>query len=119
MAGTVTTTEETFGTVKKITFDWLSSAGGAADATTTKVYSGILERVVFVPDSGGTAPDPAYDVVLNDDDSIDLLDGAGANLSATATYQVQNAGAVSNGALTLGVTNAGDANGGLVYVYIR
>ena len=48
MAGTVTTTEETFGSVKKITFDWLSSAGGAADATTTKLYNGIIERVVTI-----------------------------------------------------------------------
>ena len=121
MAGTVTTTEETFGSVKKITFDWLSSAGGAADATTTNVYSGIIERVVTVPDSGGTAPATIYALVLQDDDSVDILDGAGAGRSITATQQIDPGGngAVANAKLTLGITTAGSGKGGTVYVYLR
>ena len=120
MAGTVTTTEETFGSIKKITFDWLSSAGGAADATTTKYYNGIIERVVTVPDTGGTAP-TSYTLVLQDDDSVDILDGAGASRSTTLTQQIDpmGNGSVANAKLTLGITSAGSAKGGLVYDYLR
>lgn len=49
MAGTVTITEETFGTVKKIRFEWTSDATGAADATTDHVYSGEVLRLVTIP----------------------------------------------------------------------
>ncbi len=123
MAGTVTKTEETYGTIRKITFDWASSSGGAADATTTNAFSGQLLNVYCVPDSGGTAPTALYDVVLNNADGVDLLHGLGADNSATVTSAITNAlgglGAVANDKLTLGVTNAGDTKGGIVYVFIR
>ena len=122
MAGTVTTTEETYGTVKKVLFDWLSSAGGLADATTTESYSGVLERAVFVPDAGGTAPDNLYDVVVNDEDGYDVLVGLGADLSNSATVSKSHAdglGAVANDTLTLGVSGANAAKGGVVILYLR
>lgn len=123
MAGTVTTTEQALDTMRKVTFDWTSSDGGAADATTTKSYSGIVWRVVLIPDEGDTQPDNLYDVVLNDDDDIDILAGAGADASNTAGEQIGPAigavSAISSSKLTLGVTNAGAANGGKVIVYIR
>lgn len=122
MAGTVVTTEQVHTTVKKITFDWLSSALGAADATTTLAYDGLLERVVFIPDSGGTQPTNLYDVVLNDPNGIDVLNGQGANLSnVAASVVLASSGlmAVAGEKLTLGVTNAGDSKGGMVIVYLR
>lgn len=123
MAGTVTTTEETQHTVHKILFDWTSSAGGAADATTSNTYDGVVGRVVFVPDGGGTQPSANYDVVVNDADSVDILDAGGGDLSNTATEQLGNilggVSVVSNSKLTLGVTNAGSAKGGKVIIYIR
>lgn len=121
MAGTVTITEVTHGSVKKITFDWLSSSGGAADGTTTKYYNGMVERVVFIPDSGGTAPTALYDVTLKDDDGADLLDGYAADRSATVIEALNPGGfgAIANTKLTLGVTNAGSAKGGIVHVYLR
>ncbi len=120
MAGTVTTTEEVFSNVKKITFAWICSAGGAADATTTKYYTGDVLRAVAIPD-GTTAPTALYDVVVNDDDSVDVLDGAFANLSATLTTQVGPLGAatVANAKLTLAVTAAGDTKKGKIILYIR
>ena len=119
MAGTVTTTEEPYGSVKKISFDWLSSAGGAADATTTGYYSGVISRVVTIPDSGGTQPTDNYDLVLNDDDSVDLLDGQGANRDNTNTEQLLTGlGVMANAKITLGITNAGNAKGGQTIVYI-
>jgi len=121
MAGTVTTTEETFDSVKKITFDWLSSSGGVADATTTKIYTGMVERVVTIPDSGGTAPATVYTLTLKDDDGVDILDGYGASRSITATEMLNPGGfgAIAHTTLTLGITTAGDSKGGIVYVYLR
>lgn len=121
MAGTVTTTEETYGVVKMVKFSWTSSAGGAADATTTEYYSGAVERMVTVPGSGGDAPTAAYDVAITDKHGIDVLLGAGANRSATAQDSVLAAslGFVANTQLTLAVTNAGNAKSGTVYLYIR
>lgn len=120
MAGTVTTTEERLGSVQKISFDWASSAGGAADATTTGYYNGMVERAVFVPDSGGTQPTDSYDVVVNDDDSIDVCRGFGANLSNATSLDVHDLSTpVANCQLTLAVTNAGNAKGGLVVLYLR
>lgn len=122
MAGTVTVSEKRFGSVKKVTFTWSSSAGGAADGATTYAYDGeILEAVQF-PDGGGTQPTNLYDVVVNDADGIDVLGGLGANLSNAANTIKQFKDGllcVAGSALTLAVTNAGDAKGGKVILYIR
>ena len=120
MAGTVTITEETIGTVKKIKFAWTSDAAGAADGTTTKAYTGEAIRLVTVP-SGTAAPTDLYDVVVNDEDNTDVLMGAGANRSNTSTQQVlaSSLGCVANDRLALAVTNAGNAKSGTVYLYIR
>lgn len=121
MAGTVVTTEETIGTIKKVKFAWTSSAGGAADATTTGVYSGEIIRLVTVPGAGGDQPTNLYDVAVNDADGNDVLMGAGANRSNASTEQVlgTSLGCVANDALTLAVTNAGNAKTGTVILYIR
>lgn len=117
MAGTVTVSEERHGTLKKVHFTWTSSAGGAADGSTTKAYNGVLLRAVFVP--GGTTPTDQYDVVVNDADGYDVLAGHGANRSNAAAETVVSAmGAVANDVLTLGVTNGGNAKGGEVILYI-
>lgn len=119
MAGTVTTTEETIGSISKITFDWTSSAGGAADATTTNYYSGVIQRVVQIP--GATTPTAAYDVIVSDDDGADVLLGLGANLSESAVTQkvaADKLGTVANAQLTLAVTNAGNAKTGKTILYL-
>lgn len=119
MAGTVVITEETFGTVKKVKFEWTSDAAGAANATTANVFSGEILRLVTIPDAVA-APTTLYDIVVNDD-TADVLMGAGANRSATATEQVlaSSLGIVANDVLTLAVTNAGAAKKGIVILYIR
>lgn len=123
-AGTVTITEETHGSLKKITFAWTSGTvgeGGTASGTTTNAYTGALERLVTVPAGGDDAPDDNYDLTLTDEDSVDALVGAGANRHTSTTQQVlgSSLGVVANDKLTLNVTNAGDANKGTVYVYLR
>ena len=119
MAGTVVTTEETYGTVKKVKFAWTSSADtGAADATTTNAYSGLVIMAVFVP--GVTTPTDNYDVTVADADGYDILAAQGANLSNAATVtKTASMGGVANDKLTLAVTNAGNSKNGTVVVYIR
>lgn len=119
MAGTVTTTEKTFGSVKKITFDVTTSSDtGAADATTTYRYDGAL--MLVCTDPGDTAPTDDWDLTLKDSDGVDLLAGAGANRDTTNTeFITSGMGGLANDTLTLGVTNAGNSKTLKVYVYIR
>lgn len=122
MAGTVTVSETTHTTVRRIYWDWLSTAGGAADLVTTVAYDGLLERAVFIPDGGATQPDPNYDVTITDPDGVDVLAGLGANLDNAATVVKTHADgltAVSGQLLTLNVSGAGAANGGTVILYLR
>jgi hypothetical protein len=121
MAGTLTPSEEIFGTVKKITLAWTSSTAGTVSGTaTTNAYSGAISRLVTVP-STSAAPDLNYDIVLNDLDGTDVLMGAGANRSNTATEQVlaSSLGFVANDTLELQVSSAGNTKQGTAYVYIR
>lgn len=121
MAGTVTVSEETHGTVKKIVFSWISDASGDASGTsTTSAYSGAISRLVTVPD-GVAVPSLNYDVYVYDEDTTDVLMAAGENRSDTATEQVlaSSLGFVANDKLSLVVDAAGDSKKGTVYIYIR
>ena len=119
-AGTVTVSETTLGSIKLVKFTWTSSAGGAADGATTLTYDGGIQRIVTVPDGGGTQPTDLYDITLLDGNSVDVLVANGANRSNTTTEQVPGSalGITVASALTLHVTNAGASKGGVVYVYI-
>lgn len=117
----VTFVEENAGGLAKIKATWLSDTAGAATGTTTYPYNAYPIRVSFVPDGGGTAPTDAYDIVVTDSDGIDILNGNGANLSSTVTAtKTPNDGiAPFTGKLTVTVANAGEANGGNVYLYLQ
>lgn len=121
MAGTVTITEERFGSVQKVVFAWLCDAAGAADATTTYPYAGEVRRLVTVPGSAGAAPTALYDIRILDGDSTDILMGGGADRSATVTEQVQGTslGIIAHDTMTLEVRNAGNAKSGTAYVYLK
>lgn len=124
MAGTLAISYQEHRTVKRVELDWLSDASGDVSGTATKALSGKLEKVVFVPDSGGTQPSDLYDVVLNDADGLDVLQGNGANLSNSAASQVAPAIGtyflpLVDGALNLVVSNAGDSKGGKLILYLR
>lgn len=120
-AGTVTRTEITFPTVKKVTFAWTSSAGGAADSTTGSAFDGKLIALMTIPAAAGDAPTDNYDVAVNDADGHDVLAGAGANRDTANTEIVAEAslGAVAGSKLTLAVTNAGATKQGAVILWIR
>lgn len=121
MAGTVTVTEERYGSLKKVSFAWTSDGSGNADGATTNAYNGAIERLVTVPATAGSAPSDNYDVTVVDEDGVDVLMGAGVDRdTATAEQVLASAlGCVANDVLTLHVTNAGNAKSGVVHVYLR
>lgn len=120
-AGTVTIVEKTVSSVKQITWTWTSSAGGAADLQTALPYDGKIECLGTVPNGGGTAPTDLYDIVINDEDGVDVLAAGGQNRSTSAVQAVASylLGAVAGQKLYMHVTNAGNAKGGVVKLYIR
>ena len=119
MAGTLTITDQQHRTVQKILLDWLSDSSGNVNGTLTAIVSGILYRVAFIPDGGGTQPTDLYDITLDDADGVDVLAANGANLSNASSSQHIDAGRAVDGKLELKVSNAGDSNGGLVALYVR
>lgn len=118
----VTSAATANGTIVRYTLDWTSNNTGAVSGNAFAVQGRVLQ-VKFVPDGGSTQPDNLYDVTLNDQDGADVLAGAGANLSnTTASILKLDPPALVDGAtatLDLVVAAAGDANGGLVYVWVQ
>lgn len=129
MAGSITTTTGQFDTgngyVHKYSAAWISDASGIVSDNSFRVKSGFIEMVKFVPGSGGSQPTDLYDVTVLDADGVDVIRGAGANLSnaaasaATPITSVALRYFVEAGALTLTVTNAGNAKSGTVILYVR
>ncbi len=121
MAGIVTITEETYGTMKKISFAWTSTAGGVADGTTTNTYTGEVRRLVTIPGTAGDQPTALYDITMKDEDSTDILIAAGANRSNVNTEQVlaTSLGVIANDKIRLDVAAAGDTKKGTAIIYIR
>lgn len=121
MAGTVTFTETVHGSVKKLEIAWTSTAGGAADGTSSHPYDGRLIAVTTVPAGGADAPDANYDITLTDSGGDDVLLGQGANRHTSNTeYLLEaNLGAAAASKLTLNVSGAGATNQGTVLVWLR
>jgi hypothetical protein len=119
MAGSVTQTVKAWGSMKLVKFACTSDAStGAADATTTESFDGAI--LLVCTDPGATAPDDNWDLVLQDDNSVDLLAGQGANRDTANTEYINSGmGGLAQSTLTLGVTNAGNSKTLTVYVYIR
>ena len=120
-AGTVTVTEETFGSIKKIAWAWTSDGSGVVSGTlTTHAYTGALERLVTDPD-GTAAPTDNYDVTILDEDGTDILMGAGADRDTANIEQVlrTSLGVVANDTLELRIAAAGAAKSGVVWLYLR
>jgi hypothetical protein len=109
------------GDVHKIKWTWKSATGGAVSSATTNRYTGQIIRAVFKPDAEGTQPTAAYDITVLDGDSIDAINGLGADLSNSATVQKMQSdglGAVESSTLTLTIANAGDEKGGVAILYL-
>lgn len=116
----MTFVEERYHLIQSIKASWTSDSDGAATATTTAVdWDGACVFLVTIPGSTA-APTADYDLVVTDRFGVDVLGGAGANLSATATeYSFASAlGAVSCSPLTFTISNAGEVKDGVVYLRI-
>ena len=114
-------TEITHGTIKKIKAAWTSDdTTGDVSGTTTNPYFGRICGAITVPD-GVAVPSAAYDIAVNDNDSVDVALGALANRSATDTEYVAEASmaGVAHSKLTIAITAAGNSTKGIVYLYIR
>ena len=102
---------------------WTSSAAtGAVSGNAFSTVRGKLLMVKFMPSLAGTQPDNLYDLTLVDSDSIDLLNGAGANLSnATGLYVTFNPPIYLDGTSTLDlvIANAGNSKTGTVYIWVE
>lgn len=120
MAMSVTTTEVTHTSCKKVTFAWTSAAGGTASATTTATFDGDLIGMATIPD-GTAAPSDNYDITVSDANGHDVLLGQGANRATATTQYVAGTSltGVSGSKLTLAVANAGDTKKGTVVLWIR
>ncbi len=108
------------------TIDWLSDSSGNVVVSITEI-NGTIERIVYNPDDAATSPTDQYDMVLTDVDGFDCLNGTGSNLAqgtATSTVTTEGDGTTNlpfavAGTLMLTITNAGNAKGGIVRIYIR
>lgn len=111
---------------ERATVAWTSTAGGAFTGTITGLQ-GEIQAVAFKPDIGSTSPTNNYDVTIEDEDGIDLLEARGANLSDTTATRKFVGISASNiiaraplaGNLVIKVTNAGASNGGTIRLYFK
>lgn len=123
-SATVTATSIGDGRVVRYTIAWVSDASGNVSGVTTALSGikyGYLQQFKLIPDAGGTAPTALYDVTLVDANGVDLLAGAGANLSATVSTLTMSAAPIfydASAALDLGISNAGNAKGGTLVLWI-
>ena len=122
MAGSsITFTEITHGTVKKIKAVWVSDdTTGAVSGTTTEAYSGRF--LGLITDPGATAPSDNYTVTVTDDDTVDLLLGsATANRDTADTEFIKEAdmAGVAMSKLTFNVSSAGNSKEGTIYLLLR
>ena len=120
----VVTTADRGDNVTEYLIAWTSDAAGAVTENPVAVKSGKIIGVKFIP-SAVTAPSAAYDVTVIDGESVDMVTGLGANLSATAsTRPVPLVNSTEKlffegGNLTPTVANAGNAKLGTIILWVQ
>lgn len=113
-----------------VEFNWTSSSdtGAVSSACTAEGISGRLEDVIFIPNSGGTAPTDQYDITVTNNYGLDVLNGVGANKPQSQSNIANNANPSNstggfihlyNASLSLNVSNAGNSKGGIVRLVLR
>lgn len=124
-AGSISTTavSSPMSGLTRYAFDWTCDAGGAVSSVGVVIRGGFIRQIQFVPDGGGTQPTNLYDVTLLDANSVDLLAGAGADLSnAASKITVPTApiflDTLLNTMVYPTVANAGNAKGGIIYIWV-
>lgn len=122
--GTLTLSSRGVGAgLTRYTIDWLSDSSGDVSGNTQAmdIKRGYIRQVEFVPDSGGTQPSDAYDATFINTESVDFLQGFGANLSNSASKLILFDPPIYYDAtykLDLVIANAGNAKGGTFVLWI-
>src|SRR5262245_52195411 len=88
-AGSVTVTGVRItSSVVKQTIAWTSDASGNVNGNSLGIAAGDVFQIIVVP--GAVAPTDLYDMVINTPSgTIDILQGAGANLSTSTSKGIQ------------------------------
>lgn len=114
----------TLGSVKRLKITWVSTAGGAVEKTVNVAIDG--ELLNLVTDPGAAAPTANYDITIEDDGGIDILNANGMNRHTTTTENVtvdsDTAGrpvAVYTPSYVFKVAAAGASKGGVAILYYR
>lgn len=119
--GTVVHTQAAVaGQAAKHTIVWTSDASGNVSGNAFGVGAGWVLAVKFIPSTGGTVPTTLYDITVVDTDGVDVVRGAGANLSATVP-SISAAPEIAfhmGGNLDVVVANAGNAKSGTVVLIV-
>jgi len=129
MAGTLVIKYYETRSVRRVIFNWTSNASGTCTGQ-TKLVSGIVSKISFIPASGVNQPSDDYKVKILDDDGIDIIQGYGftgmSNEYPDAIVPQMNgliSGSASlfvvDGKLNFEVVEAGNAKQGIVTVYLR
>lgn len=74
------------GYMRRLALDW--TADGSGNVSYPVEVNGTILRATFKPGTGADEPTANYNVTLNDQETVDVLQGAGATLSATAVKTV-------------------------------
>lgn len=127
MAGTATWSKVGLGNqrIDIYTIAWVSTAGGAVSGNAYAIVApGRLRQARFIPNGSATQPTDQYDVTLVDANGVDLLGGAGANLSNSpsdvSNWKVCDPSPIllTTDTLDLVVANAGNAKTGTVILIL-
>jgi hypothetical protein len=125
VAATITKTEETIHSVKKIRYQLTADSAGTVASTTSSAqtsnaFDGVLQALATIGASGGSAPSANWDVWLYDGSSVDVLMGGGTSRAAgTELTKSASLGAVAGDKLTIKASGMGGSNKASVIVYIR
>ena len=101
---------------------WTATAGGDVSGNAFSTVRGKLLSVKFVPGTAGDIPSDLYDVTMVDGNGIDLLNGAGQNLSHDlGSYVVYNPPIYLDGTGTLDfvIASAGASTKGTIYIWVE
>ena len=104
--------------VQKVTWSWTSTDAGVVTIASTQELDGEIVRVEVIPGTSTVQPTDLFDVTLTNPAGYDQLYGQGANLSNAVTTVIRDVGYAASEKLTLNVAGAGDANSGVVVVYL-
>lgn len=111
--------EQNHNSVKLLTVAVTSDGAGDATGSSTNYYTGEILAVVIQPSAGALAPSAAWDLTITGDNSVDVLQGMGADLSETTVTAITDCLPVAQSKITVTGANMGASNSAAVQIYLR